>query len=259
MKKNLSLLVVSAALIGATLTGCGGHETSYVEGVIEQAQKMSANELYAKAIEELDGKTLVGVGNSSRGKTAQAYFINYLKGLDAEGKVSEKIRKEFPGYKEDFKGAVDWTQPKSNGIFAQIDADVAGSNHQLSMTLIQDANQIDAKEVQTGNLLNYVPKEWEGDADNKQPFALQSLNKVFEFNNLDKTKTFKNCWDFVRKDETPMFMAPASEPVGRNFLIMLTNQKYSDILQSAAEAIGDATEKSRIKTVADGLEKKQKT
>lgn len=258
MKKNLSLLVVSAALIGATLTGCGGHETSYVEGVIEQAQKMSANELYAKAIEELDGKTLVGVGNSSRGKTAQAYFINYLKGLDAEGNVSEKIRKEFPGYKEDFKGAVDWTQPKSNGIFAQIDADVAGSNHQLSMTLIQDANQIDAKEVQTGNLLNYVPKEWEGDADNKQPFALQSLNKVFEFNNLDKTKTFKNCWDFVRTGETPMFMAPASEPVGRNFLIMLTNQKYSDILQSAAEAIGDATEKSRIKTVADGLEQKAK-
>ena len=214
---------------------------------------MSANELYAKAIEELDGKTLVGVGNSSRGKTAQAYFINYLKGLDAEGKVSEKIRKEFPGYKEDFNGKVDWTQPKSNGIFAQIDADIAGSNHQLSMTLIQDANQIDAKEVQTGNLLNYVPKEWEGDADNKQPFALQSLNKVFEFNNLDKTKTFTNCWDFVGEGVHALYMDIDSEIVGKNFLYMLTEDKYAAWLKEAYEAL-DADKQAYFQPTINAME-----
>lgn len=37
-----------------------------VEEVIAQAQTMTNEELYAKAIEESNGKTLYGIGNSSR-------------------------------------------------------------------------------------------------------------------------------------------------------------------------------------------------
>lgn len=256
MKKKIAILLAVAATTLGGLTSCGGGSKSEVEKVIEEAMTLDAKDLYKKAMEELDGKTMTGIGNSSRGKTAKEYFINYLKGNDADGNPSTAVQEAFPYYNPNFTGQIEWTQPKENSIFTMIDSDVNGSNHSIAMTLIQDANQIDAKEIQTGNLLNYVPKEWNGDADNKEPFALQSLNKVFEFNNLDTSKTFMNCWDFVREGETPLFMKPSSEPVGRNFLIMLTQQKYSDILKNAYEAISDATQKARIETTADGLKEK---
>ena len=254
MKKNKLLVFASAVLAMAALSACGGNKPAAdtrVADVIAEAQKMDAKDLYKKAMEEINGKEFSGVGNSSRGKTAKEYFINYLKGLDKDGNVSADIRAAFPYYDENFSCTINWTQPKENGIFSQIDADVAASNHEISMTLIQDANQIASKEIATGNLLNYVPKEWQGAQDNKEPFALQSLNKIFEFNNLGG-KTFMNCWDFVRTGETPMFMTPQSEPVGRNWLIMCTQKKYSDILMNAAQAL-TGEEKTRIENEANAL------
>lgn len=227
------------------LFACGKKKVTYVEEVVAQAQKMDRNELYAKAIEELDGKTMNCVGNSSRGKTAKEYFIAYLQGKKynaATGsyEVDENIRNEFSQYKENFTGQITWSQPKNNKIFAQISSDVLSANHTLSMTLIQDGNQIQSKMINTGYLLNYVPKEWAGDmASNGQPFALQSLNKVFMFNNTG-TKTFKNVWEFVAKDVRPLFMGVDSEPVGKNFLYMLTNEHYSNLMKQAYDALSSA-------------------
>ena len=109
-----------------------------------------------------------------------------------------------------------------------------------TMTLIQDGNQIQSKMLDTGLLLNFVPKEWseaEGVAKegNENPLALQTLNKVFMFNNLGE-KTYKNMWDFVREGEAPLFMGVNSEPVGKNFLYMMTNDKYATIAKEAYEA-----------------------
>jgi len=266
--KNKKLFVVAGmALVGAALSACGGggqaaapkvsyiiDENNAVYKVIKQAESMDAKDLYKKAMEEINGKTFTGIGNSSRGKTAKEYFINYLKGLDKDGNASADIRAAFPYYDENFSCDINWTQPKENSIFTMIDTDIKSANHTISMTLIQDANQIAAKEINTGNFYNYVPKEWTGSEDNREPFALQSLNKIFEFNNLGN-KTFKNCWDFVRTGETPMFMTPASEPVGRNWLIMCTQKKYSDILMDAAKQL-TGTEKERIDKAANDLASK---
>lgn len=56
---------------------------------------MTNEELYAKAIEESNGKTLYGIGNSSRGKTAGASFIEMLQKID-------------PSY----TGTIEWSQPE---------------------------------------------------------------------------------------------------------------------------------------------------
>ncbi|MEG1608575.1 MAG: hypothetical protein RR348_01770, partial [Clostridia bacterium] len=65
---------------------------------------------------------------------------------------------------------------------------------------------------------------------------LQSLNKVFMFNNLGTAK-FENCWDFVKTGVAPMFMGVDSEPVGKNFLYMLTNEHYSTIMKEAYDKL----------------------
>ena len=218
MKKMLALALALALVLSFFSFACAED----VAQVIEQAQTMTLEELFKKAIEESNGKDFYAVGNSSRGKSALPLFVEELQKID-------------PSYTLNW----DWQQPKENKIFDQLEKDVNGANHVMSMTLIQDGNQIQSKMLETGVLLNFVPKDWieaEGVAkeNNEYPLALQTLNKVFEFNNLGE-KTFMNMWDFVAEGEAPLFMGVNSELVGKNFLYMMTNDKYATIAKEAYE------------------------
>ena len=150
MKKLAVLLLVLAAVILPVFANgdeekaaAPSAEKSYVQQVIEQAQKMSFEELAKKAIEESNGKKLYGVGNSSRGKSALPLLIAYLQTID-------------PSYKLEF----DWQQPKNNKIFDQLTANSLKSEGTFAVTLIQDGNQIESKMVQTGILDTFIPLEW---------------------------------------------------------------------------------------------------
>lgn len=234
MSKRFLSSVLSIVL-AASLVGCGGKGTntsstndtanqSEIDKIIAEAQTMSLEELGKKAIEESNGKTFFGLGNSSRGKSALPLFIEYLQTID-------------PSYKLDFE----WQQPKNNKIFEQLQADSLKDQGTFAMTLIQDGNQIESKMNQTGILKTFIPKEW-ADAngikasDYKGFLPLQTLNKVFMYNSTG-TKKFTNCWDFVRKDTHPLFMDIDSEIVGKNFLYMLTEDKYASELKDAFDKL----------------------
>ena len=220
MKKLFALLLAAVMVLSV----CSFASAESVEEIIAQAQTMTLDELFHKAIEESNGKRFDAVGNSSRGKSVLPLFVEALQKID-------------PSYTLDYEGG--WQQPKENKIFDQLTEDVNGANHVMSMTLIQDGNQIQSKMLDTGLLLNFVPKDWaeaEGVAreGNENPLALQTLNKVFMFNNLGE-KTYTNMWDFVREGEAPLFMGVNSELVGKNFLYMMTNDKYATIAKEAYE------------------------
>ena len=234
MSKRFLSSVLSVVL-AASLVGCGGKGTntsstndtanqSEIDKIIAEAQTMSLEELGKKAIEESNGKTFFGLGNSSRGKSALPLFIEYLQTID-------------PSYKLDFE----WQQPKNNKIFEQLQADSLKDQGTFAMTLIQDGNQIESKMNQTGILKTFIPKEW-ADAngikasDYKGFLPLQTLNKVFMYNSTG-SKKFTNCWDFVRKDTHPLFMDIDSEIVGKNFLYMLTEDKYAAELKNAFDKL----------------------
>ena len=234
MSKRFLSSVLSVVL-AASLVGCGGKGTntsstndtanqSEIDKIIAEAQTMSLEELGKKAIEESNGKTFFGLGNSSRGKSALPLFIEYLQTID-------------PSYKLDFE----WQQPKNNKIFEQLQADSLKDQGTFAMTLIQDGNQIESKMNQTGILKTFIPKEW-ADAngikasDYKGFLPLQTLNKVFMYNSTGNKK-FTNCWDFVRKDTHPLFMDIDSEIVGKNFLYMLTEDKYASELKDAFDKL----------------------
>ena len=222
MKKIIAFMM--AAIMLLSVCSFAAAEDLTVEQIIAQAQTMTKEELYKKAIEESNGKKFSAIGNSSRGKTAGASFVEMLQKID-------------PSYTVEF----DWGQPKNNTIFEALDADVKSSSHVYSMTLIQDGNQIQSKMLDTGVLLNYIPKEWseaEGVAkeSNENPLALQTLNKVFMFNNVNGA-SFTNMWDFVAEGQAPLFMGVNSELVGKNFLYMMTSEKYSNWAKEAYEAL----------------------
>ena len=257
MKKLLKLAVVSLMCL-SVLSGCGSstaatdettgneadnvsaetnEELSEVDKIILEAQDMTLDELYQKAIEESNGKTFYGVGNSSRGKTSLPLFIEHLQTID-------------PSYTMDFE----WQQPKNNKIFEQLTADSLKESGTFAMTLIQDGNQIQTKMVDTGILKTFIPKEWaEANGTTSENYdgflKLQTLNKVFEFNNTGDA-VYDNCWDFVAADVHPLFMDVDSEIVGKNFLYMLTKDEYADEMKEAYDALS-AEDQAYFKPVVD--------
>ncbi|MBQ1341108.1 MAG: hypothetical protein IIY33_01365, partial [Erysipelotrichaceae bacterium] len=219
-------------------------DKSAVQKIIAEAQTMSLEELAKKAIEESNGKTFYGVGNSSRGKSALPLFIEYLQSIDSS-------------YKLDFE----WQQPKNNKIFDQLTADGLKETGTFAMTLIQDGNQIESKMVQTGVLDTFIPKEW-AEANGttvdayKGYLPLQTLNKVFMYNSTGN-KVYTNCWDFVAEGEHGLFMDIDSEIVGKNFLYMLTQDKYAAQLKEAYEKL-PSQKQGYFKPVIDAMDSEAK-
>ena len=241
MKK---FVVVLLALMMALSLCMAASARDDVQEIIEQAQTMTLEELAKKAIEESNGKMFYGVGNSSRGKSALPLFIDYLKTID-------------PNYNMEFE----WQQPKNNKIFDQLTADSLKETGTFAMTLIQDGNQIESKMVKTGILDTFIPKEW-AEANNTTPedykgyLALQTLNKVFEYN-CTGSKTYDNCWDFVAEGEHGLFMDIDSEIVGKNFLYMLTKDEYAANLKDAYDKLSDA-EKAYFEPTINAMEAEAK-
>ena len=124
MKKLLTMTLACAMTLSLAACGGGGGGSSAgsaapegsgsasgesltpTQQIIQEAQGMSLEELAKKAIEESNGATFYGVGNSSRGKSALPLFIEYLQSID-------------PSYTMEFE----WQQPKNNKIFDQLTAD----------------------------------------------------------------------------------------------------------------------------------------
>ncbi|MBO4617148.1 MAG: hypothetical protein J5717_07325 [Lachnospiraceae bacterium] len=267
MKKRLLATLLACTLVVSGLTGCGKNEPAAsntpaskeattevtqtkedtpveeltgIDLIIKEAEGMSMEELAKKAIEESNGKTFYGVGNSSRGKSALPKFIEYLQSIDAN-------------YTMEFE----WQQPKNNKIFEQLTSDSLKSTGTFAMTLIQDGNQIQSKMVDTGILKTFVPKEWaEANGTTADAFTgflpLQTLNKVFMFN-CTGDATFTNCWDFVYEGSHPLFMGVDSEIVGKNFLMMLTQDKYAGWLKDAYDKL-DATKKAYFEPTIQAMQ-----
>ena len=225
MKRTFRILCLLAA--GIAFSGCTAKkdENRGIKDIIAQAEKMTFQELLEKAYAESNGKEVSGIGNSSRGKTAGEKFV-------------EEIKKIHP----DYTGSIKWSQPKNNSIFEALTKDTESANPVQAVTLIQDAAQIKNKMLTTGILYNFIPKEWREAAGvniaaDGNPLALQTLSKVFMYNVGDGSKKYMNVWDFVKEGEKPMFMGLDSEPVGKNFLYMLTEKKYIKYVKDAYEAL----------------------
>jgi len=240
MKKLL--VAVLAIVLSFSVVACNSKGQSEIEKIIAEAEEMTLDELMAKAYEESNGKALEGIGNSSRGKTAGEAFVLAMKD-------------KYP----DYTGTINWQQPKENSIFQMLTSDANSANPIFSMTLIQDGSQIQSKMVETGILKNFIPRDFrEAQGVNLEndgsPLTLQTLNKVFMFNNLGD-KVFDNVWDFVKQGERPLFMGLESEPVGFNFLLMLTKDEYANLVKQAFDALDD-TEKAYFQPVVDSVASK---
>ena len=245
MKKLLMFQLVLLMCFSFVLFGCSSKKVSEVNNIIEEAQKMTLEELALKAIEEANGKNFLCVGSSSRGKTALQMFVDYLKSLNPS-----------------FNMTYEWNQPKNNKIFDALTVDYNKKTSEISMTLIQDGNQIKSKMVDTEILKRFIPKEW-AEANNttakeyKGFLPLQTINKVFMYNSVDEGIVFNNCWDYVLDGKHGQFMDFNYEVVGKNFLCMLTHPKYARELKEAFYKLS-AEKQISLQPTIDAMESEAK-
>ena len=78
MKKLVSVLL--ALMMVLTMFSFASAED--VADIIKQAEEMTLEELFKKAIEESNGKRFDAVGNSSRGKSVLPLFVARLQAID---------------------------------------------------------------------------------------------------------------------------------------------------------------------------------
>ncbi|MCI1734161.1 MAG: hypothetical protein LKM30_00270 [Bacilli bacterium] len=238
---------------GSTATSTASTSTAPatgVQAVINQAHTMDWTDVYKKAMDEIDGQKMYATGNSSRGGTALERFLHCLQGQEPNGTSTDgktllwKDKTDyavFKTYKPNFTFTYDWSDKTGGTIYDYVDGDITGAKN-LDMCMIQNASDLQSKEIETGNLLNYVPKEYVNTADptNVSPLGMENVAKVFMYNNKG-TKKFSNMWDTVGDGIHPQVMDITNETVGRNFLVMLTNETYSAKVKAAYDALTDKT------------------
>jgi hypothetical protein len=233
MKKSKNLMLVAlTALTAVGLASCGNSQGDdlgkAVREVAAQAETMTRDELFQKAADEIQGNTMKFIGTSSRFKKAIPSFKEELTKKNAA----------CSGMSITEESTVD------GQIYTKLTGEItAGTKNGYSAALVQDGYQLQVKGINTKYFVNYVPKEWKdaNDTDktaDSEPFALQYNFKTWMVNTADNDPiNIDNVWDITSsaykgKIQT---MDPRSENVNMDWLIMLTQDKWCDVLKSAFE------------------------
>ena len=128
-------------------------------------------------------------------------------------------------------------------IYSKLCSEIdAGLTTGYDAALVQDGYQLQALGINTGNFLNYIPKEWSDASDtdktkNGNPFSLQYNMKTWMVNNggSGADVVIDNIWDVTQSKFKNHIhtMDPNNENVNRDWLIMLTQKEWCDALEDA--------------------------
>ncbi len=218
------------ALCGTTfsMTSCGKTNRDTVEAAVKDAMTLDRDALLQKAADELvnsSDKNFRWVGCSSRAKKAADYFRKLLAEKNAD-------------IADDKKYVFTWDVLDDGHIYTKLVGDIkANAKTGYDGALVQDGYQLSQFGSQ---FVNYVPKEWTGEASNKEPFSLQYNFKTWLVNNSDGNQEIPdNVWDFTDTGKHIQTMDPNNENVNRDWLIMLTKTEYNTMLKEAWDDLSD--------------------
>lgn len=239
-RKNLVLsLSVLALSASGLMVACGKKDLSHVQQVVAEAEKMSREELFKKAAEELGTNTFHWYATSSRGGKVKDKFVEELN----------KVRPE--GAPEITQSQIDYQTTVDGKIYTFLNAEIESKKPVTSGALLQDGYQLQTKGIEKG-YVNYVPKEWaEKTGVNKDrdanPFSLQFQFKTWMYNNKNGDQNFDNVWDFAKEGVVIDTMDPTNENVNMDWLIQLTSDDNCALLK---EAFNDPSNDSGISAEA---------
>ena len=184
-----------------------------LEKTLYEASKMTDEELYAKAKEET-GKTVVYSTTSLAANALETFLAKYP---DLTVEMSDV-------------GEAD--------MFTKLSTEIGSAADGADMALLQNAYRLNNELISEDLLVNYFPESLIGDVGEvyQNPTAILFVSKLIFINKTDDSVAdLKNVWELTEeayKDKV-FFKNPADEPVGMNFLIMLTSDEWNAKLSDA--------------------------
>lgn len=215
--KKLLIAVLTVFMLFLVVSCSNTNKSNKVKEAIAKAEKMTEKELAEAAKKEIgDNEFQIQSQSSGAAKALvgfkKKYNINYNK------KDATSSKKDYQLY-------------TALGV-------VQNGNHYTDYVLIQDARTLKSY-VDSGILLNYVPKDIKLDEEDKQPLSAIYLNKLFLFNQKDTTFKIDNVWQLAGKKSDAnhinklSFQNPSTENINMNFLLQLTSPANIEMLAKA--------------------------
>lgn len=187
-------------------------ELSVVEKSLFAAEKMTNDELYAKAREESG--------------TMKIYSTTSLCGAAVENFMAK-----YPGLE------VAYSSVGETDMFTKLETEIGTSASGADMALLQNAYLMQSVLIDEGLLVNYFPEMYKEvvPEEYQQPTAMLLVNKLFMWNNTEGDIGLNNVWQLTEEEYKGkiFFKDPNTEPVGMNFLIMLTSPEWNSKLEDA--------------------------
>ena len=237
MKKYLAILLALVMAV-SVMAGCSGSDDTTTEAPkqtvednkgnddqkddpakeltleekIAEAAKMTNEELYEKAKEETG--TMSVYSTTSLCETALNNFLAKYPELSAQ-----------------------YSSVGEADMFTKLTTEIGSSAEGADMVLLQNAYRMENELISEGKLINYFPEMYASvvDAQYQAPTAICFSPKLFLYNNTGGDMGLNNVWQLTEDEyaDKIFFKDPSTEPVGMNFLVMLTGDDWAAKLADA--------------------------
>ena len=213
MKKLTKLIAMClAAMMLLAITGAAQADNADLTAKLEAAAQMTDEELYAEAKNEKG--------------TMQIYSTTSLA-----ANTVESFKAAYPGLD------VSISDVGEADMFTKLSTEVNSAAQGADMALLQNAYRMKNELISEDLLVNYFPEKYKDAvaAEHQDPTAILFVSKLLFMNKTGDAKNLTNVWELTEEAQKGniYFKNPEDEPVGMNFLIMLTSDEWNGKLEAA--------------------------
>lgn len=213
MKKISKILLacIAAVMLLAMVTSVYA-ENSDLDATLDAASKMSDEELYEAAKGE-KGTMVIYSTTSLAANTVESFLKVYPELSVSISDVGEA------------------------DMFTKLSTEINSAAQGADMALLQNAYRMENELISEDLLVNYFPEKYKDVVaeEYQNPTALLFVSKLLFMNKTGDVPNLTNVWELTEASQKGniYFKNPEDEPVGMNFLIMLTSDEWTAKLAEA--------------------------
>ena len=217
MKRILSIILALALVLGV----CAAASAETVGEALAAAAKMTNDELYAKAKEEM----------------AAGAQLNFYSTTSFAEKAATNFMNDYP----ELAGKVVYAEIDDVETYTILTNTIgSGVKDAADMALTQNGPDLKTYLLDEGLTLTYFPdalKDAVSEAEQK-PAVVTYVNSLLIYHNGEGSVNLTNVWELTEEKwkDRVFFKDPTNETVNINFLIMLTSEKWNARLEAAYES-----------------------
>ena len=217
MKRILSVLVALTLMFAV----CASASAETVEEALAAAAGMTNEELYEKAKEEI----------------AAGAQLNFYSTTSFAEKAADNFMAAYP----ELAGKVVYAEIDDVETYTILTNTIgSGVKDSADMALTQNGADLKTYLLNEGLTYSYFPDALKDvvNAENQDPAVVTFINSLFIYHNGDGSINFTNVWELTEEQWAGriFFKDPTNETVNINFLIMLTNDEWTERMAQAYEA-----------------------